>query len=49
MVCSAFVMLFLRADHVGATVLQMPVSTHGIPRLILAHDLQAMEQKVFIS
>ena len=30
MVCSPFAMVFLRANHVGATVLHMPLSNHII-------------------
>ena len=28
--CSAFAVVFLRADNAGATVLFMPLSNHGI-------------------
>ena len=28
--CSAFAMVFLRANHAGSTVLHMPLSNHGV-------------------
>ena len=47
--CSAFAMVFLRANHAGATVLLIWHFQITASRLILPYDLWIMEQKVLIS